>query len=215
MQTDAEIAALCAAIYDPSQIGIWEHLWDGGADSGGIYAGIKDNALIFRGSITTEDWFRDLCAYPRRSLVHPQLGPIHSGFYEGLDDFFKEALPLLGRCPVIGGHSLGAARAWLFAGQYIAQGGGLGRIAVFGSPRPGCEQLRKLLAPASKASYKNRYDPVTEVPIWLPDFPVLHMADFSVLNQKPAADDWEPLADHHIELYCRGVDNAANPKPSA
>lgn len=200
MQDDVGIVQLCQAIYTPASEG-WDKLWSG--EVGGIYAGIKDNALIFRGSITKEDWFRDLLVLPHYPLNHPQLGLVHTGFYEGMDEFFEEASKFLGPNPVIGGHSLGAARAWLFAGRLISEGSHPGRIVVCGSPKPGCGQLRNLLAPYSKASFKNRYDPVTVLPIPLPDFPCIDMADFTMLNIIPTRDDI--LADHDISNYVSGV----------
>lgn len=201
--TDLDLVSLSKAIYDPSY-GDWTHYFDGSA-ADGICAGIKDNCLVFRGSITLEDWYRDLLAFPRQPLDHPQLGRVHAGFYEGMDEFLAKAFQLLGPGTAFCGHSLGAARAWLAAGVYIAQGGRPSRITTCGSPRVGCGEFRQLVTPYLKSSFKNRFDPVTDVPIWLPDFPVVEPADFTMLDEKPLGDDFDPLADHSIQLYLNGA----------
>lgn len=218
MLTDQDLVGLCAAIYDPTYTG-WDHFWSG-AEPDGICAGIKDNRLVFRGSRTLEDWVRDVIAgVGTAPFAHAQLGQIPLGFWRGMHDFLTKALPLLGDGAAFGGHSLGAAHAQLAAGVYIAQGGHPGRITVCGSPRPGCEQLRQLLRPYPLTSFKNRYDPVTEVPMTFPNFPAIQMAEFNLLNILPvelASDprpwlDFNPLMehltfeDHHIELYVRGA----------
>jgi len=86
MPTNGETAALCAAIYDPS-FKDWDYYWDGTAPDG-ICAGIVKNNLIFRGSITKEDWERDFevikLGAPKE---HPQFGIVHAGMDEGLDEF--------------------------------------------------------------------------------------------------------------------------------
>lgn len=201
---DAYIAKLCSAIYDDSYRD-WDFHWDG-VGLGDIVAGIKDNVLVFRGSITTEDWLRDLTAFPQVPTNHVILGQVHSGFYEGMDEFFVQAANHLSDNPIICGHSLGAARAWLFGGRFICQGGRTKRIVTFGSPRPGCEKLQSILKHYDKVSYKNRHDPVTDVPVWLPDFPVVDMCEFTMLDIPPAINDTSPLADHHMPLYDSGAE---------
>lgn len=204
MQTDAELVQLCAAIYSPQAPGFWDHYYDGSA-SDGICAGIKDNALIFRGSVTSEDWERDFYAAMHTPIDHPQLGQIHAGFYEGLDVFLPQVFQLLGVNPVFSGHSLGAARAWDAAALYIVEGGSPGHIGVFGSPRPGCQQLKDILAPYSKSSYRNGLDPVPEVPFILPDFPVVAPLDPTPIRIVPT--DWSEgfMAWHNINLYAQGM----------
>lgn len=203
MQADADIAKLCNAIYDPifNQTG-WDHFW---SDFNGICAGIKNNTLIFRGSVTLEDWYRDLLARGFTPKTHPQLDVVDFGFDEGMDEFFEEAAKFLGPSAAIGGHSLGAARAWLFAGRYIAEGGSPSRIAVFGSPRPGGQALGQILASHSKISFKNRFDPVTDVPFALSGVMPIQPTSFTMINVKPAFDDIGLFSDHHMPEYLQGV----------
>lgn len=212
MKTDADLVRLCASIYDPSTQ--WDHYWDGAGPSG-ICAGIKDNCLIFRGSITLLDWYRDTLARGFVPFKHPELDLVDFGFDEGMDEFTQEAFQFLRDGATFSGHSLGAARAWLAAGRYIIQGDHPERIAVFGSPRPGCQALGQIVAPYSKVSYKNRSDPVTEVPLPLRGFMAIQPTSFTMLNVETTDADHGFLldfldenlwfADHHIQLYEKGV----------
>lgn len=183
----------------------WDHLWNGSNDAD-IWFGIKivgdETVGVFRGSRTQEDWYRDLLALPTVKH-HPQLGPVHEGFDEGLDELFKQAVPYLGNSPIICGHSLGGARSWLFAGRLIVEGIIPKGIIVCGSPRPGCEQLRSIVGGITGVSFKNRFDPVTLVPIWLPTFPAVQMKDFTMLDEVPM--EYDILADHHIQYYVKGA----------
>ncbi|MFZ0271014.1 MAG: hypothetical protein WAL34_04105 [Acidobacteriaceae bacterium] len=200
MRTDSEYAVLCAAIYNPQSK--WDKIWTGNGN--GIFAGVFGNTVVFRGSDCPLDWLRDFDA---TLYDHPELGPVHCGMMEGLDDFFAETAKLLGSSPDICGHSLGAAHAWLFAGLLARAGNNPSRIAVFGSPRPGCQQLRDILTPISKSSYRNGNDPVTDVPVFLPGFPYVEPCDFTQLDVPPATHDL--LHDHHIEQYVAGVEALA------
>lgn len=202
MTTDAEIVNLCAAIYDPLQNSSWDHFWP---SIGGICAGIKDNVLIFRGSITAQDWIRDLLAFPSPVKNHPEFGIIHAGFDEDMDEFFKEASQFLRDGARFGGHSLGAARAWLAAGRYILQGGSPAGITVFGSPKPGGLQFGQFLAPYKKSSYRNGKDPVPAVPFWIGEEIAIEPIDFQQLNVEPT--DWSEglMAWHNIHLYQQGL----------
>ena len=207
MLTDAEIVKLCAAIYSPQPPGFWDRYWDGSAPDR-ICAGIKGNVLVFRGSVTATDWFLDFLVAPHVPLDHPQLGIVHAGFYEGMDEFFEKTAKLLGQNPIVCGHSLGAARAWIYGGLLTATGNNPSRITVFGSPRPGGLGLANLLAPIPKASYKNGDDPVAEVPLWIGETMALEPISFTALHQIPT--DWTEglMAWHSIKLYSEGLNDA-------
>ena len=201
MISDADAVRLAAAIYDPASQ--WDRRWVGGEPSG-IYAGLKDNALVFRGSACLEDWMRDFRAFPIR---HPLLGGVEKGFMEGLDEFYEDAVDSLSGPTDIVGHSLGAARACLFAGLMVARQKPLGKIVLFGCPRPGFKQLSDMLAPYPIDNYKNEGDVVTEVPIPLtPEMPYMHVRGQHIVNVPPTPDDiFDIFARHHIQLYERGV----------
>ena len=205
MLTDSQLIHLCAASYSPAVQ--WDELWSGQL-ADGIWFAIKkvgdDTVGVFRGSVTPEDWFRDFLALPHYVKPYPQMGFVHRGFDEGLDELFEKAAPHLGRNPYIVGHSLGAARAWLFAGRLVLAGNAPTRIAVCGSPRPAGRQFRDLMATTNHVSYRNQNDPVTLVPFTLPPWlPFVDPADFTYLNERPMRTDL--LASHDISLYGEGV----------
>lgn len=199
MLTDADAVRLCAEIYKSTN---WDRYFDGtGPD--GICAAIHDDAIIFRGSVTQEDWFRDIRANP---FNHKILGGVEYGFMEGIDEFFTKVSDSIGFNSIVCGHSLGAARAILFGGLLAAAGRPPAAIITFGSPLPGFMQLAKLLAKVPIRSYKNRYDPVTCVPVPVyPHLPYMHPRALIQINVKPPFDDVGIFADHHIGLYETGV----------
>src|ERR1700688_4527599 len=84
MITDAALASLCGLIYSPTAvIGDWDHI-DLGADDG-IYWAIKKldgyDVIVFRGSITLQDWIDDLRAAP----IPTRIGHVHAGFYVDME----------------------------------------------------------------------------------------------------------------------------------
>lgn len=204
MLTDADCVRLCSAIYNP--VSKWDRYFDGTAPDGicaGVKLGIESDVVVFRGSITQEDWFRDLKAKP---YPHPVLGGVEFGFMEGLDEFFSQVTKFLGQRTIICGHSLGAARALLFGALLTAAGRAPTAIVTFGSPLPGFIQLAQILKTVPIHSYKNRYDPVTCVPFPIyPDYPYMHPRGFINLNVKPPLEDFSVFADHHINLYEAGI----------
>lgn len=202
---DADLIRLCQASYNPSTVA-WDKWWDG-SDPDGICGGIKNNVLVFRGSVTAQDWLRDLLAFPSPIKDHPDFGPVHAGFDEGMDEFFEKASKFLGDGAYFCGHSLGAARAWLGAGRYILTGRSPSHIATAGSPKPGCRQFGQFLSGYSKSSYRNGYDPVTEVPFVIG-------SDMAIAVTTPTDLDIEPtnwheglMAWHNINLYVQGICN--------
>lgn len=203
--SDLYAVRLCNDIYDIPDAHKWGELWNG-TDPDGIYAAITGDVLVFRGSDSLEDWLRDLLAAQKTPYTHPQFGPIHSGFWMGMQPFFDKVRPVLKPGMTICGHSLGAARAWLFAALMVAAGIEPAKIITCGSPRPGCLPLRQFLDKARipTISLKNRHDPVTDVPIKLPTWPYMDMADFTVLDADPDPLDLTIFADHHMPLYIKG-----------
>lgn len=205
MITDAELVGLMAKLYAPGPTD-FDHIGNPGGDDG-VCWGLKHypdcDALIFRGSMTKEDWFRDviseLGAPPQKGLTN--LGFLPLGFDDGVGDAVKAATQVaVGRNPwIIGGHSLGAARAAIAAG--ISRPA-VTRLVLCGCPRPGTTALRAYLAGLNIHSYRNLSDPVCDVPTCPPWCDV---GEFIRLQQAPAAGDISIFRDHHIELYLAGV----------
>jgi Lipase (class 3) len=211
MLTDKDCVDACASIYDPASK--WDRLW-----SAGIYAGIRGNILCFRGSVTLDDWLDDADAAP---FNDPDLGGVHAGFFLNLKEFHSEICQYLGPHPVIVGHSLGAARAALFSALLAAKGHPPAAAILFGCPRPGFLKAIRYMTEFPMRSYKNRCDPVTDVPLpFYPDFPYMDAPGRIQVNAtdddiaeleadpKPWADfegflEHITFRDHHIELYQR------------
>lgn len=196
MISDPDIVDLAAATYSNFQ---WDFLYKNDK----VYCGVKHvNGIAvaaFRGSVTTPDWMHDLDALPFATL---DIGTVHMGFFEGVPESIPALLPNLKGPLVITGHSLGAAHAALFAGRLTVMGVPVSRLVLCGSPRPGFSRLASILVPIPKASYKNRFDPVTCVPL---DPPYMQVCPFTTVNVEPPLDDFDPLADHSIFRYQQGV----------
>jgi Lipase (class 3) len=106
----------------------------------GVAFGIKEYpegiALIFRGSVTLQDWLRNAEAIADPS-PHEGLGPVHPGFFAGLPELWTRLKPRLTQKPcIVAGHSLGAARASLFTGLMVLDGKPPVRRLCFEEPRP-------------------------------------------------------------------------------
>ena len=197
MLSDPTIVDLAAATYDATAD--WDYLYQ----TDNVYCGVKNiggfAVAAFRGSITPLDWLHDLEAVPFSTL---DIGMVHSGFYRGIPDAISAIMPNLKFPLIVTGHSLGAAHAALFGGVLTARGVPVCRIVLCGCPRPGFAALASILSGTPKASYKNRFDPVTDVPT---DPPFEHIDIFKMVNVEPPTDDIDLLADHAIFRYQQGV----------
>jgi hypothetical protein len=205
------LAQACVDSYDVSAA--WDQSWDiEGVRVTLRHVGITELGVVdiiaFRGSDNNEDWLRDFRGWPQH---HPVLGWCHEGFLEGMDSVHAEvaaALELRSHY-VVTGHSLGAARALIFAAMMTAAGKPPAQVETFGTPRPGFQQLSKILmsAPYMPHCWKNGHDPVTDVPFLIcPDGdgyqrPVLQ--DHFVAEPPPGA--LLPFAYHHMLLYFAGL----------
>ena len=219
MHPDIDLVRLCAATY--SNPSLFDY-WFDGSEPDGIIAGIKGNTLVCQGTTNFKGWVRDGEAFTYIPEDCPQLGPVHIGFDRGLREFLQKTSHLYGDGVDCTGHSLGAPHCELVAGRLITQGRPIGRIASFAPPRAGCEPLGQLLASVPKGYYKNRVDPITDMPLPTAALPYIHLAPFTMLDVKPEELSADPapwldfnlpallegisFEDHHIELYQRGVE---------
>jgi hypothetical protein len=199
--TDLDIGSLCLALYSDQPDGFWDYFWphDGG------YVAIKRvgdvDVLIWRGSSTTLDWLDDLDTIP---IVDPILGSVHKGFFLGASGMWPQVDKVLQAKVIVVGHSLGAGHASIYAGHMVAALHKMPvRVVLFGSPRPGFQKLSDILAPVTINSYKNRSDPVTDVPLYIePDFLYVEPRPFIALDVAPPfQDSWGLFSDHHMQLY--------------
>lgn len=208
MITDRAICDIVAELYGKDPQNFADILWPESDD--GVCAALRrindTDVVVFRGSVTPQDWWRDFTAIPHEFTAHPQLGDVHAGFMDGMDDALAHLFPLLRSNVVVCGHSLGAARAALFTGLLHAatvQVAQTLRTVVFGEPRTGCGTFKALLAPIPYHSYRNagfgQHDLVCDVPT---EPPFSHPRALIDIYAAPAKDDpWGPLRMHHIALY--------------
>ncbi len=209
---DRDLAQLCRGLYAyPGDLPVsWDHLDYGDGD--GVCWAVKvlgdTDVLVFRGSVTLQDWLRDLGAWAT-PWGHDLLGPVHPGFFLGMEQVYAEVLTFLvpGRDVVVAGHSLGAARATLLTGMMCARGRAPAARVVFGEPKPGFARLQDLLLPVPARSYRNgdavAHDVVTDVPFSFPPEDYVHPTALSLVCEPPSEDDGQygMFAWHGIRLY--------------
>jgi hypothetical protein len=101
--------------------------------------------VAFRGTQQTHDWLTNL---HMRSRVHPPIGRVHSGFYDGFQDVQTEVERAMGnpgnRALVITGHSLGGALSTIAAAIW-ADSLPVTSIYTFGQPAVGKRSFVKFI----------------------------------------------------------------------
>lgn len=205
--SDALIASYCGLIYKPTAIISGFDRFDGGLDDGVCWA-IKKlpgyDLIVFRGSITPQDWIADL-----RALALPtRIGHVHAGFYSGMENVWSDLRPLVTQPTIIAGHSLGAARAAVLTGLMVADGAAPAARVVFGEPKPGLLDFAQFVKDVPARSYRNgdatHHDLVTDVPFSFPPLQYVHPTPIVPVRCRPQGDEFADLgvfAWHHIELY--------------
>ena len=213
MTTERDIAQLCLEIYSPQANIQWDVLE---LPVDGVAFGIKDfgtaKAIIFRGSVTAQDWLSDFEVFGD-PFEHDGLGPVHPGFFRGLQELWHRLKPTLTTKPcIVAGHSLGAARASLFTGLMVLDDKPPVRRLCFGEPRPGFPKAGGIIAQARGRSYYNAngraHDLVTDVPFttWIEDF--VHPTPLVPVCKPPSDDDVRRdflFAWHSMALYADAI----------
>ena len=204
MITDKDLAGLCGDIYTSPLA--FDHL-DLGDDDGVCWALKKldgYDAIVFRGSVTFQDWIRDLRAAP----IPTRLGSVHAGFYDGMEKAWAEVRALHTQPLMITGHSLGAARAAILTGLASLDNTAPVVRVVFGEPKPAFLDLAKIIQYTPGRSYRNgnnrHHDQVTDAPISFPPFQYVHPTPIITVTEAPTGDLFSRLgifAWHHIDLY--------------
>jgi hypothetical protein len=196
--TDLTLARACVDTYVPGAVPTWN------TDEVHVFLTQQDGYAIiaFKGSASIRDWLQDFDAFViPGGFNHKDLGLVHAGFFDDVEDVFGDILKGLPSDPIaVTGHSKGAAEALIFAALLTASTDRvIARVSTFGTPRPG--MLNGFLTGIAGNDYRNRSDPVCSVP------PYLHHPRKMVdLNVPPLPDDpWGPLADHHMALYLDGM----------
>lgn len=119
MPSDALIASYCGLVYKPTAIISGFDHFDAGLDDGVCWALKKLSGfdlVVFRGSITLQDWIADF----RALAVASRIGHVHVGFLSGMEHVWSELRPLVHQPVIVAGHLLGAARAAVMTGLMVA-----------------------------------------------------------------------------------------------
>lgn len=214
LPTDALIASYCNMIYSPTAhlLG-WDH-YDAGLDNGVCWAMVRlpgYDLVVFRGSSNIRDWIRDIMVLPigGHRVLSTRIGRVHAGFFMGIEQVWSELRPMLQQPAVIGGHSLGAARASDLCGLMVVDGTPPARRVVFGEPKPGLQDAADVIKDIPGASWRNgdgtHHDMVTDVPFWIPPaFEFVRALPTSACDGEPTGDaiaKLGPFSYHHMPLY--------------
>jgi hypothetical protein len=211
--TDKELAYLQLAIYGHVPDPGWD--WHSDADDVVVCAtktaedGVVDVSM--RGTEDRIDLIFDLDVRP---VNVPPFGRLHSGFFNSLewtwDDLQKE---INGRPWRISGHSLGAARATDITCLAIRdKNPPLIRIC-WGEPASGFAEQVEYLKPVPARSYRNSksrgsrlHDPITDVPLVMPNFEFYHACTFTDISAPPVGKPiYDFFAWHDSHLYYQGT----------
>jgi len=169
-----------------------------------------DYVLVLRGSMTAEDWLRDVVAIPD---FHYQLGWCHQGFMNGMDDVFNAVRNATGGEPCsFAGHSLGGARARLLAGLFVVNKLPVKNLCVFGSPKPAFPQLAEIIESSgiNHLSFRNNNDIVPMMPETIPPiFDFVHTEEFTTIDGGVEQNLESLVKDHSIDLYINGLTSLA------
>ena len=201
MISPAYAAWLCNCIYEPVTPDVFSSVQSFDAVTVGVSAANGMMCITFAGSESGLDWLRDFEAVP---FDHPQLGTIHSGFWQGMEAAFEALRPHLSGPMAIQGHSLGCAHASILAGLCAVNGIRVDQLTLFAPPRPGYAQFRSIVQKhtGKVLAYRNGPDPVPEVPIPIPGFPWMQVADLIHLEESPGGiEAIDPARWHSISLY--------------
>jgi hypothetical protein len=216
--TDCDIVKACVGIYfyaDQAPV-TFEHFENPSPDNGGICWGLirlpNDTFLVvFRGSTTFEDYMRDLNCFAR-PWHHTYLGPIHPGFYEGLETVWRLIKAMCGKRIIFSGHSLGAGRATQITGLAIQDGYTDIERVVIGEPQSG---FRKLYDIVDKIPYRVYFntdghfsDIVPSIPPYVWPEKYVNENAFTKICAPPDLKimlEWSIACWHYSPLYLKGV----------
>jgi hypothetical protein len=213
MIADAEVASLCAAIYKPAAVVSGFDHFDAGLDDGVCWALKKVDGfdvVIFRGSVTFQDWLRDLYVLPfgQFAPLLTRIGHVHAGFFLGMEHVWSDLRPLLTQPVIVAGHSLGGARACILTALMVADGAPPVRRVTFGEPKTGLLDYAQFVKDVPAAPYRNgdavHHDQVTDLPPSFPPLQIVHPNPIQPVCCKPDGSEFEQLgvfAWHHIPLY--------------
>ena len=210
--TDKELAQL--------QLGIYGHVpvtWDffTGQYVDVVWGAKKtefSTVIVLRGSVTLPDWLDDFTAIAD-PFAHDGLGPVHPGFYKGMDGVWQQIKSSTSGQRIVVGHSLGAARAAILTGLMVLDGQPPIYRCVWGEPKSTFAQGAVIIGKVLAKSYRNGdmrvHDPVTDVPLSFPPMEYQRASVITDISVTPT-DDWHGLSPkvvlawHNMKLYAEG-----------
>jgi hypothetical protein len=181
------------------------------------------DTLFWPGTKDALDIWIDGDAFP---IDVGKLGKVHAGFLSKPSLLFGRLNALCGPAVRAVGHSLGSAAAEVYAALRLAHGLPVADILAFGSPMPGCQPMKDLLAPVPMRNYQNRLeirsaqrtdvdcdvDPITTLPYPIPiEFPCLQMRSFTPVFGAPVPGDTGRFRLHHTAQYWAGLKALEHP----
>ena len=208
MITPHQAAQYARAIYNPITPNTFSHV----VSAGGITAGIADidgqRVIALSGSECAKDWARDFYAAKHSVIEHPDIGVVHAGMWEGMEEFFSVIKEYLIGDIVIVCHSLGCAHASFLTGLCAVNGIPVMGLYLFAPPKCSYHTLADLIAlhVTHVKAYRNGIDPVPIVPFTIPFIEnwvsPAKLIDIEFQPKNPI----DLFAWHSIDLYCEVVD---------
>lgn len=167
------------------------------------------SVVAFEGSHDLPDWISNFQA---QMIFLRDLGGVESGFYAGLPQAYTRIVPKLQKDKQVYciGHSRGAAHANIFAAMLIKAGFTVHAVS-FGLPRPGDNDLMKILQTQSNTWYRNYrnfidQDFICDMPFPTLDWHYAHPSIPKIIDvPAPPDDPWLILSRHHLQLYRKGI----------
>ena len=201
--TDLDAAIACADSYLPAPP--FDRWWTDDDIHVGLRSVGTEHLIAFRGSVDREDWRRDFEGWP---TLDGDLGYVHAGFRSGMDGVANRLQGSVGGVWHVTGHSLGAARACIFAALLGLVGKPPASLITFGTPRPGFGKLSAMLRSNIKTirHYRNGPDPVAIVPRSFMLLPYQKpVPDLEIAIPPTGADPVNVFEWHAMSLYLEGL----------
>jgi lipase (class 3) len=156
------------------------------------------------GTASPAGWLGDFLALgadAQETANHPSLGFVHADFYVAAQRLLGPIAEAAKAGPIaLAGHSRGAALVAMLAGLLIDAGQIPVKVGLFAPPRVGGQHLVDVISSVPVAAYRFGNDPVTDVPLTLPDFPYAQVPLIEI-----GVPCVIPTLCHHIENYLAGV----------
>ena len=162
------------------------------------------NIIAIEGTHSGIGWLLDffgLTANDHQGIEHRSLGWLHAGFYNSATVLLPQCILIAERGPfAICGHSLGAVLALMVGALLINDDKPPVKIGAFAPPRGGGWQFVKTATSVPFCAYRFGDDPITDIPLTLPDFPY-EQVPLTAIGHKM----FDPLDCHAIGNYVSGV----------